>query len=94
VIAGANVGTTSTALMASSVLDSVARKLALLNTSLNVLGILLFATILQPIIQHILAITSLLPVQQAALVHTVFNVATALTALILLPFVWKKLKVG
>jgi phosphate:Na+ symporter len=90
-VAGANVGTTSTALMASSALDAVAKKLAVLNTGLNVLGVLLFATVLQPIVNYILALSSLLPVQQVALVHTVFNVATAITTLIALPFVWKKI---
>lgn len=39
-VAGANIGTTSTALLASSALDSVARKLALLNTGFNLLGVL------------------------------------------------------
>lgn len=90
-IAGANVGTTSTALMASSALDVVARKLALLNTGLNVIGVMLFATVLQPIVQYILATSGLMPVQQVALVHTVFNVVTAITALITLPFVWEKI---
>lgn len=89
--AGANVGTTSTALMASSALDVVARKLALLNTGLNVIGVMLFATVLQPIVQYILATSGLMPVQQVALVHTVFNVVTAITALITLPFVWEKI---
>lgn len=57
VMIGANVGTTltaSTALLASTALDTVSRKLALLNTSFNVLGVLLFTTLLQPIIGMIL----------------------------------------
>lgn len=91
-VAGANVGTTSTALMASTALDIVARKLALLNTGLNVLGVLLFATLLQPIVRFILSSSGLMPVQQVALVHTVFNLATAIIALILLPFCWKKIE--
>ncbi len=90
-VAGANVGTTSTALMASSTLDAVAKKLAVLNTGLNIFGVILFATVLQPFVNYILASSSLLPVQQVALVHTVFNVATAITTLIVLPFVWKKI---
>jgi phosphate:Na+ symporter len=53
-VAGANVGTTSTALLASSVLDSMAKKLALLNTLFNVLGIVLFVSVLQPIIHLVL----------------------------------------
>lgn len=57
VMIGADVGTTltaSTALLASTALDTVPRKLALLNTSFNVLGVLLFTTLLQPIIGMIL----------------------------------------
>lgn len=42
-VAGANIGTTSTALLASAALDTLARKLALLNTGFNVLGVLLIA---------------------------------------------------
>jgi phosphate:Na+ symporter len=91
-VAGANVGTTSTALMASSALDAVAKKLALLNTGFNVLGVLLFATLLQPIVAYILGLSNLLPEQQVALVHTVFNLATAIAALIALPFGWKKIE--
>ena len=91
-VAGANVGTTSTALMASSALDIVAKKLAMLNTVLNMLGVLLFATLLQPIVSYILGSNSLMPVQQVALVHTVFNMAAAIIALILLPFCWQKIQ--
>jgi len=91
IVAGANVGTTSTALMASSVLDSVARKLALLNTVFNVLGVLLFVSVLQPVIQMILS-SALTPVEQVALVHTVFNLFAALVALCGLPFVWRQIE--
>lgn len=72
-------------------LDVVARKLALLNTGLNVIGVMLFATVLQTNSAYILATSGLMPVQQVALVHTVFNVATTITALIRLPFVWEKI---
>jgi len=78
--------------MASSALDIVAKKLAMLNKLLNMLGVLLFATLLQPIVSYILGSSSLMPVQQVALVHTVFNIAAAIIALILLPFCWKKIQ--
>jgi len=87
-VAGANVGTTSTALLASSVLDELSRKLALLNTLFNILGVLLFASLLQPAITYILA-SALTASQQVAMVHTVFNLATALIALLLLPWGWQ-----
>lgn len=89
-IAGANIGTTSTALLASTALDTISRKLALLNTCLNVLGVLLFATLLQPIIGMILTL-NIVADQQIALVHTTFNLATATVALIILPHIWPAL---
>lgn len=89
-VAGANIGTTSTALLASSVFDMQARKLALLNTGFNVLGVLLFATLLQPIISMILA-TNLAATEQVALVHTVFNLSAAAAALLFMPHVWPRL---
>jgi len=90
-IAGANIGTTSTALLASTALDINSRKLALLNTGLNMFGVLLFATLLQPIVSMILNLT-IATDQQIALVHTVFNLAAATAALIILPHIWPVLK--
>lgn len=87
---GANIGTTSTALLASTALDTVSRKLALLNTSFNVLGVLLFTTLLQPIIGMILTI-NIVADQQISLVHTTFNLATGTVALIILPHIWPAL---
>lgn len=90
-VAGANVGTTSTALLASSALDAVARKLALLNTMFNVLGVLLFVSVLQPIIYLVLA-SNLSQVEQVALVHTIFNLVAAMVALLGLPFAWRHIE--
>ncbi|MDP3607775.1 MAG: Na/Pi symporter [Methylophilus sp.] len=90
-VAGSNVGTTSTALLASGVLDTVARKLALLNTAFNVFGVLLFSTVLQPVVHYVLA-SNLAPIEQVAMVHTVFNLITALVTLMLLPLVWSKIE--
>jgi phosphate:Na+ symporter len=90
-VAGANLGTSSTALLASAALDAKSRRLALLNTGFNVLGVLLFATLLQPVIGGILA-TAMAPSQQVALVHTLFNLTAALAALLLLPYLWPRLE--
>jgi len=89
-IAGANIGTTSTALLAGTVLDITSRKLALLNTCFNVLGVLLFATLMQPIIGMILTL-NIVADQKIALVHTVFNLVTAIVALFILPHIWPAL---
>lgn len=90
-VAGANLGTSSTALLASYALDSRARRLALLNTGFNVLGVMIFATLLQPLIALILA-TAMAPSQQVAMVHTLFNLAAALAALPLVPHLWPRLQ--
>lgn len=88
-LVGSNVGTTSTALLASSSLSALARRLALLNTAFKLLGVLLFATLLQPVIGLILA-SGLSPAEQVALVHTVFNIAAAAAALLLMRPLWPK----
>lgn len=90
-VAGANIGTTSTALLASAALNQTARKLALLNTALNISGMLLFVTIMQPIIGIVMA-TEFSPDQKVAIVHSLFNLTAALSALAALPFIWPALE--
>jgi phosphate:Na+ symporter len=90
-VAGANLGTTSTALLASTSLGPLARRLGLVNTAFNLLGVLLFASVLQPVIAQVL----LLPVtaaQQVAMVHTLFNLTAALVDLLILPWLWPRLE--
>jgi phosphate:Na+ symporter len=77
--------------MASAALDMLAKKLALLNAGFNILGVLLFATLLQPVIGMIL-VMDIAATQQVALVHTVFNFAAAIAALLMLPHIWPRLK--
>lgn len=91
IVAGANVGTTSTALLASAALDFQARKLALLNTASNLFGLLVFATLLQPAVSLILALP-LNASEQVALVHTVFNLSASLLLLLILPHLWPTLE--
>ncbi|MFN3618311.1 MAG: Na/Pi cotransporter family protein [Aquabacterium sp.] len=86
-VQSSSVGTTSTALLASTSLSALARRLAWVNTAFKVLGVLLFATVLQPVIGLILA-SGLNPAEQVALVHTVFNVAAAAAALLMMPPLW------
>lgn len=86
-IAGANVGTTSTALLAGSAFGPLSRRLALLNTAFNLLGVLLFVTALQPIVNLILALP-IEPGEKVALVHTAFNILAGLVALLLIQKTW------
>jgi phosphate:Na+ symporter len=90
-VAGANVGTSSTALLASSGLGPLARRLALCNSGFNLIGVLLFATLLQPLIDRVLALP-LAAGERVALVHTLFNAAAALFTLLLLPWLWRRLQ--
>lgn len=89
-VAGANLGTSSTALLTGTALDARSRRLALLNSGFNVLGVLLFATVLQPLITQVLA-TAMPAARQVALVHTLFNLAAAFAALPMLPYLWPRL---
>lgn len=90
-VAGANVGTTSTALLASAQLGALSRRLAACNTVFNLLGVVLFATLLQPVVQGVLAL-ELAAGQRVALVHTLFNVGAAAATLVVLPGLWKRLQ--
>ncbi len=90
-VAGANIGTTSTALLAGAVLDNTARKLALLNTGVNILGVLLFATIIQPLIGIVIGL-DIAADHKVAIVHTLFNVIAAIAALLILPYIWPLLE--
>lgn len=86
-VAGSNIGTTTTALMASAAMDTAARKLALLNTCFKLLGVLLFATLMQPLIAFILEL-HIDADQKVAIVHTIFNLVTAVVALLMMPRIW------
>lgn len=90
-VAGANVGTTSTALLASAQLGALSRRLAVCNTVFNLIGVALFASVLQPAIDAVLALP-LAAGQRVALVHTLFNAVAALVSLLLLPWIWSRLR--
>lgn len=90
-VVGANVGTTSTALLASSSMNRQAVKLAILNTGFNVFGLIVFALLLQPLVSMILAST-ITSSQQVALVHTTFNITAGVLALLILPKTWPYLE--
>lgn len=90
-VVGANVGTTSTALVASAGMDESARRLALLNAAFNVLGLVLFVVLVRPFVPLITAgIAS--SGEQVAAIHTVFNLAAATAALLALPRLWPRLE--
>jgi phosphate:Na+ symporter len=90
-VMGSNIGTTSTALLASAALNKIARRLALLNTIFNIFGVLLFVTMLQPVIGIVMA-SEFLPDQKVAILHSLFNLTAAISALATLPFVWHRLE--
>lgn len=89
-VAGSNVGSTSTALMASMSMQAISRRLALLNSAVNILGVLLFITALQPLLRWLIS----LPWEasrQVAVMHSLFNIASAAVVLLLLPYVWPRI---
>lgn len=75
--------------LSSAVLDTLARKLALLNSGFNILGVFLYAAILQPLIRLLLTM-QITASEQVAMVHTVFNLAATVVAILLLPYTWPR----
>lgn len=88
-VAGSNVGSTSTALMASLSMASISRRLAILNTGVNILGVLLFMSVLQPVLHWLIAQPWDVG-RQVAVMHSIFNIASAVVVLLVLPLVWPR----
>lgn len=82
IIVGTNIGTTSTAFIASAKMCSIAKKTALVNFFFNVFGALLYLPLFTPFNNMIKAI-NVEPAFQVALAHLIFNLALVA---ILLPF--------
>lgn len=95
VVLGANIGTTSTAVLASIVSGREARRVATVHVLINLLGVLMFAPFLQPAVQlvhwfmeptgEVVADVALV----LALFHTMFNVlVTSIFGLFPKPVLW------
>lgn len=81
VLLGANVGTTSTALIAAAVMNREAKKAAVAHFLFNVLGVVLILPFLKPVSVFILSLSDS-PAMQVSLAHILFNVASAVLALV------------
>jgi phosphate:Na+ symporter len=90
VVVGANLGTGWVALLTASTLGPFARRLALFNAVLDLAGFALFVGVLQFALRPLLALVAE-PGLQVALVHSVFNLSASLLALLLLPWIWRRL---
>ncbi|MCB9677908.1 MAG: Na/Pi cotransporter family protein [Alphaproteobacteria bacterium] len=85
-ILGANIGTTSTALLASAQLDTSARRTSLSHALYNVIGVVLFLPLL-PLLGRGLEAAGLSGAPALAMAHLVFNLSAAALFLALLePF--------
>jgi len=82
ILFGDNIGTCVTALLASIGTNITARRTALVHLIFNIIGTLIFLTIL-PLVQMVVVSTSSDPVRQIANAHTFFNITNTL---IQLPF--------
>lgn len=91
VVVGANIGTASTGLMSAMAFGRSALRLAVLNVGLDFLGLFLFVAITHPFVLPMLPATGD-PGRQIALVHTVFNLSSALVALALMPRFWPRVE--
>lgn len=86
IVLGANIGTTSTALLASLIMNTAARRVAVAHVLFNVLGVLLFLPFLSPLI-HIVQGFDISVEQRVAMIHLIFNAIPAVVFLIFLkPF--------
>jgi phosphate:Na+ symporter len=92
VVVGANVGTTSSALLASLALGRAERRVARLNVTMEVAGVAMFAALFWPLAPWILTLAED-PGRQVALVHTLYNLVGAAVSLAILPKIWPLLAV-
>lgn len=77
IILGTNIGTTVTALLASLVSDKNGKQVALGHLLFNVVGVILFTPLVNPVVQIFSSINISLP-HQVTLSHLLFNVFTAI----------------
>lgn len=81
ILLGANVGTTTTALIAASVMDKDAKRAAMAHFVFNVIGVILVLPFIHPISTWITSFVTG-PAAQVAFAHILFNVVSAILALL------------
>ncbi|ASU41055.1 hypothetical protein hmeg3_23955 [Herbaspirillum sp. meg3] len=89
IVVGANVGSTSTALIASMAMNSAAKKTALANLMFNLVGAVLFYLAIQPVASLIGSLTEASLV--VAIVHLLFNLTIAVIFLPLIGVIEQRL---
>lgn len=88
IILGANIGTTSTALIASSVMNSSAKKTALAHFLFNFIGVMVFIPFIG-VFSSFMKILELSIEKEVALAYFIFNLANALLFLIFLDYFYR-----
>lgn len=88
---GANIGTCFTAVLASLVTSKAAQRVALFHVLLNLFGVIIFYPFLDPLANGISALGGSMA-RQVANAHTLFNLASSLLALPLLPLATRLLR--
>ena len=81
IVLGANIGSTTTALIAASVMDKNAKRAAMAHFMFNVLGVLIVLPFLKPFTIWMESMSQSIGVQ-VALAHLMFNMVSAILALI------------
>lgn len=84
-ILGSNIGTCVVAFIASAGTNVTARRTAMAHLFFNVIGTLLFLTLLTPFTNLVLKTAATVP-RQVANAHTIFNVLNAVVFLLILPY--------
>jgi len=91
IVIGTNVGSTSTALLASIGMNTVARATAKANFLFNAVGMLLYFPFLQPFAREMVELAGD-PGRAVALAHLIFNLTTGLAFLVSLGWVEPRLR--
>ncbi len=84
-ILGSNIGTCVVAFIASAGTNVTARRTAMAHLFFNVIGTLLFLTLLTPFTNLVLKTAATVP-RQVANAHTIFNVLNSVVFLLILPY--------
>ncbi|PSL17271.1 Na/Pi-cotransporter [Shimia abyssi] len=90
IVVGSNIGTTSTALIASMSLGATARAAAVANLAFNALGVIVFVPFMAPVASWVSAMAGEGDMA-VALIHLIFNVCVAVTGFVALRPLAKRL---
>ncbi len=88
IIMGANIGTTSTALIASSILNVSAKKTAIAHFLFNLIGVMIFLPFVKPF-SSLIQILNISADKEVAMAHLLFNLLNAIIFVIFIEYFYR-----